>query len=156
MEKITYKRATIDDSKVLYDLSVEFEKFNKDHSTRPHEHFIGDWEVYIPQDLEKVLKEKDSFVYIAFVDGSPAGYVYARLWEEHFAFMVEELFVKSEYSKLGIGNALMDRVIKHGHEYNRDVKVEVFDWNTPALEYYLKRGFFLESVVLKLSKSTSK
>jgi GNAT superfamily N-acetyltransferase len=150
MNEITYKRATLEDLKVLYDLSIEFERYNKENSTRPHEHFFGEWEKYFAEEIEESIRKKNSYVYLAFVDGAPAGYIFARLCKGCYSFIVEELFVKSTFGKLGIGGKLLDLAITHGKKLGYDIKVEVFDWNQSAKDYYLKKGFFVESLVLKL------
>lgn len=152
--KITYRRAAVNDYQVLYDLSVEFEKFNKQHTTRPHEHFLYDWQDYFREEILGSLKKRGSYVFLAFVDSNPAGYVYARVCRGCYAFIIEELFVRDQYSKMGIGGELLSMAIKKGKTFDYDIKVEVFDWNTSALEYYRKRGFFIESYVLKLNSSS--
>lgn len=151
MNKIVYKKASAKDLKVLFDLSVEFESFNKTNSTRPHEHFSGDWKSYFADEIKDSLKNKNAYVFLAYLNNFPAGYVYARLCKECYCFLIEELFVKSDYNKAGIGTALLNLVIKEGKRLNYDIKVEVFDWNAKARDYYLKKGFELDSLVLKLS-----
>lgn len=150
MNKTTYRRASIKDLSTLYDLSVEFEQFNKEKSTRPHEHFFGDWENYFKEEIQDSLKQRNSYVFLAFVDGIPAGYIYARLCKGCYAFIVEEFFVRMQYAGMGIGGKLLDMVIAKGKTFDYDIKIEVFDWNTSARDYYLKKGFFVESYVLKL------
>lgn len=150
MNEITLRRATLGDSQILYDLSVEFERHNKENSTRPHEHFFGDWQKYFAEEIEESLKKKNSYVYLSLVDGIPQGYIFARLCRGCYAFIIEELYVRPEFSKLGIGGMLLDMAVAHGKKLGHDIKVEVFDWNQSAKDYYLKRGFFVESLVLKL------
>jgi ribosomal protein S18 acetylase RimI-like enzyme len=151
MNEITYRRATLDDTKALCELSVEFERYNKENSTRPHEHFFGDWENSFIEEVVESLTMENACVFLALVDGQPVGYICARLCKGCHAFIVEELFVKSKYSKLGIGGKLLDLAITEGRGFGYDIKVEVFDWNQSAKDYYLKKGFFVESLVLKLS-----
>lgn len=150
MNNTAFRRATIKDVDILYDLSVEFERYNKEKSTRPHEHFFGDWEKYFAEEIRESLKKRNSYVFLAFVDEKPAGYIFARLCKGCYAFIVEELFVRPEYSGSGVGTKLLDTVIDKGKTFDYDIKVEVFDWNTSARDYYIKKGFFVESVVLKL------
>lgn len=152
MNEIAYRRASIKDQQILYDLNVEFEQFNKDKSTRPHEHFFGDWQEYFLDEIKKSLTKKNSYVFLAFVGEKPAGYIFARLCKGCYAFIVEELFVRQEYSGLGIGTKLLDMVIAKGKTFDYDTKVEVFDWNTSARDYYLKKGFIVDSIVLKLPR----
>jgi len=151
MNKIVLRRANINDKATLFDLSVEFERFNKEKSTRPHEHFFGNWEEYFKEEILESLKKRNSYVFLAFVDEKPAGYIFARLCKGCYAFIVEELFVRPEFNKLGIGGKLLDLAIRRGKKLDHDIKVEVYDWNTSARDYYLKRGFSVESVVLKMS-----
>ncbi len=150
---ITYRRASAKDYQILFDLSVEFEKYNKKHSSRPHEHFLEDWPEYFRDEIMESLKKRNSYVFLAFVDNKPAGYIYARLCKGCYAFIIEELFVKSRYGGTGIGGKLLSMVIEKGKTFGYDIKVEVFDWNTAARDYYLKKGFFVESYVLKLRSS---
>ena len=153
MNEITYQRATQKDTATLYDLSVEFERYNKENSTRPHEHSSDDWQKSFAEDLDEILRREDSYIYLVLVDGVPAGYIFARLCTGCFAFIVEELYVKPQFNKLGIGGKLLDLAIQHGKEHGYDIKIEVFDWNKSAKDYYLKKGFFVESLVLKLNHS---
>ena len=153
MNKIVYRRANIKDTKALYDLSVEFERYNKENSSRPHEHFSGDWETYFGEEIESSLKKRHSYVYLALVGEVPVGYIFARLCKGCYAYIVEEFFVMPEFSKHGIGGRHLELAVKHGKKLGHDIKVEVFDWNQSGRDYYLKKGFFVESVVLKLNKS---
>lgn len=141
----------MEDFQTLYNLSIEFEKFNQKHSTRPNEHFLEDWQEYFREEIIESLKKRRSYVFLAFVDDTPAGYVYARACKDCYAFIIEELFVKKEYQGNGIGANLLNRVLSIARKFNYDIKVEVFDWNKPAMDFYLKRGFYLESYVLKLN-----
>ncbi len=138
------------DLAILYDLTVEFERFNKEKSSRPHEHFFGKWQDYFLEEIKESLKKRNSYVFLAFCDGDPAGYIFARLCKGCYAFIVEELFVRPKFSKLGIGTKLLDMVIAKGKTFDYDIKVEVFDWNTGARDYYVKKGFSVDSVVLLL------
>jgi GNAT superfamily N-acetyltransferase len=149
MNNITFRRAKLTDVQALYALSVEFERYNQENSTRPHEHFFGDWEKYFVEEIEESIKRKNSYVYLALVDAKPQGYIFARLCKGCYAFIVEELFVRPEFSKLGIGSKLLDFAVRQGKKLGHDIKVEVFDWNQSAKDYYLKKGFFVESLVLK-------
>ena len=150
MNDITFKQADLTDTDNLYALSVEFEHYNKENSTRPHEHSSDEWQISFAEDLEQILKNEDSYIYLALVDGESAGYIFARLCKGCYAFIIEELYVRSQFNKLGIGGKLLDFAIAHGRKLDYDIKVEVFDWNQSAKDYYLKKGFFVESLVLKL------
>ena len=150
MNKIVCRKATIKDVNTLYELSVEFECYNKAKSTRPHEHFFGDWERYFVEEIQESLTRRNSYVFLAYVADKPAGYVFARLCKGCYAFIVEELFVRQEFNELGIGGKLLDLAVKRGKKLGHDIKVEVFDWNQSAKDYYLSKGFFVEGLVLKL------
>jgi len=98
----TYRRASIADYQILYDLNVEFEEFNKQHTTRPHEHFLEDWQKYFKEEITDSLKSRNSYVFLAFVDDKPAGYIYARLCKGCYAFIVEELLFGSNIPAWGL------------------------------------------------------
>lgn len=54
---------------------------------------------------------------------------------------LEDLIVKKSMRGSGLGTALLDQVIKYGHNLGvKRIGWEVIDWNEPAIEFYEKKG----------------
>ncbi|WP_136482120.1 GNAT family N-acetyltransferase [Cognatitamlana onchidii] len=57
------------------------------------------------------------------------------------AIHLEDLIVSKSMRGTGIGTALLDEVIKYGHNLGvRRINWEVLDWNEPAIAFYEKKG----------------
>lgn len=58
---------------------------------------------------------------------------------------LEDLFVRPEYRKNGIGEALFNRIVGIAKERGaRRMDWQVLEWNNPALEFYKKQGATLD------------
>ncbi|KAB1069762.1 GNAT family N-acetyltransferase [Tamlana haliotis] len=54
---------------------------------------------------------------------------------------LEDLIVSKAMRGSGLGTALLDAVIKHGHQLGvKRINWEVIDWNDPAIAFYEKKG----------------
>ncbi|MDO6761411.1 GNAT family N-acetyltransferase [Tamlana sp. 2_MG-2023] len=54
---------------------------------------------------------------------------------------LEDLIVSKAMRGSGLGTALLDQVIKHGHQLGvKRINWEVIDWNEPAIAFYEKKG----------------
>ena len=54
---------------------------------------------------------------------------------------LEDLIVSKSFRNLGIGSALLDRVVLHASEITvKRVSWEVLDWNKNAIEFYRSKG----------------
>lgn len=57
------------------------------------------------------------------------------------AIHLEDLIVSESMRGTGIGTALLDEVIKYGHNLGvKRINWEVIDWNEPAIAFYEKKG----------------
>lgn len=54
---------------------------------------------------------------------------------------LEDLIVSHAVRGLGLGNKLLKQVVEYGQELGvKRISWEVLDWNTPAINFYEKRG----------------
>lgn len=57
------------------------------------------------------------------------------------ALHLEDLIVREDKRGLGLGTALLDEVVKYGHQLGvKRINWEVLDWNEPAIAFYEKKG----------------
>jgi GNAT superfamily N-acetyltransferase len=82
---------------------------------------------------------------IAFVDEKPAGF--ALFFQNYSTFLaqpglyLEDLFVKPELRRRGVGQALFRRLAQIACERGCGrFEWSALDWNTPAIEFYKRRG----------------
>ncbi|MFB3924226.1 MAG: N-acetyltransferase family protein [Terriglobia bacterium] len=121
---------------------------------------LAHYVVVTPEDLKRDgFSERPVFrVLMAEWDGEPAGY--ALYFYNYSTFLgrpgifLEDLFVRPQFRKKGIGKALLLRLAKIAVE-ERCARVDwiVLDWNTPALEFYKSLGaeVLKEWVTMRLS-----
>ena len=84
------------------------------------------------------------FCYVAEVnskvEGIALGYDRYSTWKGK-AIHLEDLIVNQNFRSSGIGTALFNEVIKHGHQLGvRRINWEVLDWNEPAINFYESKG----------------
>ncbi|MEN8798925.1 MAG: GNAT family N-acetyltransferase [Flavobacteriaceae bacterium] len=82
--------------------------------------------------------------FVADVDGVVEGMalVYPRYstWKGP-AIHLEDLIVADRMRGSGLGTALLNKVIKYGHNSGvKRIGWEVLDWNEPAIRFYEKKG----------------
>lgn len=102
-------------------------------------------EVSIAYLQEKGFGKHPSFkCFVAEVDGSIEGIalVYMRFstWKGEVLHL-EDLIVNQNMRGRGLGEALLNEVVKYGSSLGvKRISWEVLDWNTPAIEFYEKKG----------------
>ncbi len=88
-------------------------------------------------------------VLIAEWSGRPAGFAFFFLnystWKGRPGLYLEDLFVRPEFRKQGIGKALLIELARIAVRENCGrFQWQVLDWNTPAIEFYQSLGARLE------------
>ena len=97
-------------------------------------------------DLEKdgFGQNKQYHCFVAEVQGKIKGMalVYPRYstWKGP-AVHLEDLIITEDMRGIGLGTALLDEVIKYGHDLGvKRISWEVLDWNEPAIDFYERKG----------------
>ena len=97
-------------------------------------------------DLEKAAFDspKQCTCFVADCAGMVEGIalVYHRFstWKGSILHL-EDLIVSQRQRGSGMGTALLDAVVKHGHGLGvKRISWEVIDWNEPAINFYKKKG----------------
>jgi len=74
------------------------------------------------------------------IEGIALGYDRYSTWKGR-AIHLEDLIVNESMRGSGLGTALLDEFIKHGHHLGvKRIVWEVLDWNEPAINFYEKKG----------------
>ncbi len=149
--EITYRKANKSDLETLFNLSVEFSKFNVDKSGDYDKFFAGNWEQYFREEILESLSNEHCTVFLAQSSNDVVGYIYARYCKDCYYYIIDELFVKPEFGRRGIGEALVKLALEEGKKYDVSIRVELFEWNKNALNFYLKQGFKTDSLVLEMN-----
>lgn len=132
----TIRNANIDDMPRVFHLINELAVFEKEPDAV---------EVNI-EDLKKDgFGNQPAFkCFVAEVDQTVEGIalIYNRYstWKGKIIHL-EDLIVSKEMRGTGIGTALLDEVVKYGHQIGvKRINWEVIDWNEPAITFYEKKG----------------
>ena len=100
----------------------------------------------VTNSVEQMKREQNHFsCFVAELpDGTIAGM--ALFFTAYFTWVgksiyLEDIIVSQEYRQMGIGMALMKRVIRRAQDENcKRVRWQVLDWNEPAISFYRKCG----------------
>lgn len=99
------------------------------------------------EQLIKAFNDKLFDFYVAEADNDIVGlalfFNYYSTWKGKSIYL-EDLVVKENHRRLGIGQKLLDTVIDHAEKNDyKNVLWQVLDWNTSAIEFYQKKGAVL-------------
>lgn len=132
----TIRRAVKNDIPYVLNLIKELAHF---------EHEADKVEVTVAQLEEDGFGSNPAFIcFIAEINTEIKGIalVYQRYstWKGK-ALHLEDLIISETVRGLGLGTALLNEVVKYGHELNvKRISWEVLDWNEPAITFYEKKG----------------
>ena len=98
------------------------------------------------EDYLGFIKAKDKIVYLYYEKSNCIGQIIlTKNWNENT--FVQDICVKKDYRKKGIGHKLMDQAIGWTKEKNlRGIMLETQDVNLAACRFYKKYGFILGGV----------
>lgn len=97
------------------------------------------------EDLFKLFQSDPThevYVFGYFIDGIMRGFIRIQYKEKYNAYAIGMLFVDPSYHRRGIGSSLLKKIVTQFG--NRDILLNVFTDNFPAIELYQKFGFTIE------------
>jgi len=134
--KYSIRKATLDDMREVLELISQLAVFEKEPNA--------------VEITEEDLKNKgfgrnaEFSCFVAEVDLKVIGIalVYTRFstWKGTVLHL-EDLIVSKKMRGLGVGSALLDKVVSHGAQLGvKRICWEVIDWNTLAIDFYERKG----------------
>lgn len=142
MENITVRQASIEDLPML----LEFEQ-DLINAERPFEPTFTDGKFHY-YDLKKMIESDEAEVVVAETDGKIVGSGHARIREaenyncfDRYAFF-GFMYSAPEYRGKGINQLIMNELFKWANARGlNEIRLQVYDENTPAIRAYEKVGF---------------
>ena len=150
MSSISIRPATLDDAKLLTDLSYTtfWDAFAHHPKNAPDDlaHYMR--QAFNVEQIAAELAEPSSIFLIAELDGKPAGY--SKLIVDNIEpgvtaerpVELSRLYSHQEYLGKGVGQNLMDACFERARADGRDVMwLGVWEYNPRAQRFYEKNGF---------------
>jgi GNAT superfamily N-acetyltransferase len=134
---LTIRPATIDDASLLATLILELAEYD---------HLAQEAGVSAEAIARDGFGPRPKFrAVIAELDGQVAGYAvffeFYSTFQGRAGLFVDDIFVRPQFRKKGIGQALLAHVARIAWDENYFcMRWEVLDWNTPAIEFYKRLG----------------
>jgi len=148
MKEINIIKANLEDIDTIVQISKEtfFETFAKDHSQQAVLDYI-EMNLNVEQ-INNEIGNSESLFFIAWNDGSPAGYLklnsgnaQTEIKNEN-SLEVQRIYVKSGYQGKKIGQLLFDKSVEIARQQKRDfIWLGVWEENVKAISFYKQNGF---------------
>ncbi|MEW6295223.1 MAG: GNAT family N-acetyltransferase [Candidatus Diapherotrites archaeon] len=158
---IKIRRANLDDAKKIVGLWKEFMEYLNDLLKRnpklkPWIELKKNSHSIFRKFLKKNLKSKNSAVFLAEMDGMPAGYTLIFIKEnipiyklEKFGY-ISDLFVKKEFRGKNISSKLKEKAIEWFKKKGlKHASIALWSDNTKAHSIYKKWGFFDQHIEMR-------
>ena len=138
-------RATIKNLKEVTDLFVEFGEYNlKNGGDGLGKEYVED----LKEEAQELLENKKHYIYLLKENDNICGFLHFFVCKLGDFIMLEDMFIYDDYRNKGYGKLFLDFINKFGIKYNMPIKVEVFNWNKKAINFYFKNNFKEDSTVL--------
>ena len=138
-------RATIKNLKEVTDLFVEFGEYNlKNGGDGLGKEYVED----LKEEAQELLENKKHYLYLLKENDNICGFLHFFICKLGDFIMLEDMFIYDEYRNKGYGKLLLDFIDKLRIKFDMPIKVEVFNWNKKAINFYFKNNFKEDSTVL--------
>ncbi len=148
--EITIRQATLEDAKLLTDLSYTtfWDAFAHHPKNAPEDlsHYMR--QAFSIEQISVELAEPNSLFLIASIDDKPAGYAKLIIGSIEDGITAERpvelsrLYSHQEYLGRGVGQNLMDACFERARKHAHDVMwLGVWEFNPRAQRFYEKNGF---------------
>jgi len=149
-DQINIRQATIDDAKLLTDLSYTtfWDAFAHHPKNAPDDlaHYMR--QAFSAEQIAAELADPRSIFLIAELDGKPAGYAKLLVGSiepgitANTPIELSRLYSHQEYLGKGVGQNLMDACFERAHADGHDAMwLGVWEYNPRAQRFYEKNGF---------------
>ena len=112
--------------------------------------------------VEQLLADPSTSIFVGSANGTPVGYIYAQIlrrdetasryaWDRLY---IHHLSVNQEYQSQGVGQALMQAVLKVAQDHGISIlALDVWSFNTKARAFFAAQGFAVYNETLWLHLS---
>lgn len=131
---VSIRKAVREDVSVILELIRELARFEK----AENQVLLSEWQL-----AEDGFGENPAFeCLLAFEQHVPVGFCLSwyrySTWRGKLLY-VEDLFVREDYRRKGIGKLLLDEMIKNAESQGiKYIHLQVLDWNIPGISFYKK------------------
>ncbi len=136
------RRAINEDCNIISKLNYEVHKLHVDAQPnifKPNE--------INPEDVRKLLQNDDNIFYIAWIENTPVGYLYAQklnkpekaLTYEFNRIHIHHISVNANSQRKGVGSALMEALLKTANEIGIEtITTTIWSFNSSSRAFFAK------------------
>ncbi len=143
---VNIRKALPEDQQIYIKFRENLNKFN--YNNRPQnernynlEERLKRTRKLAKESLEESKENSNMLILIAEVNGKPAGYALAFIFEEGHG-LLDHLYVEEDLRGYGVGKELIQKVNGWMKEKKvKNMEIKVFQWNKNAIEFYKNINF---------------
>ena len=147
------RKATLEDVPTLAKLGVMLAKEHKNFSKRVK---IKGREKRLLAEYKKEIKNPKNAIFVAIEDNKIVGYIECFVDDSFIEFynyprgFIGELYVLKSYRRKSVGEKLLNHALKWFKSRKlREVRLEVFAGNHPAIKLYEKKKFKIKKYIME-------
>jgi ribosomal protein S18 acetylase RimI-like enzyme len=143
--KIVIRRAKIEDTQQIARLMADFDLLNQENIEDYYSATFDECIAYTEHDLA----QKTARHFVAADGEKLVAYLFSYRIEEIKYYFIDSLYVQPDYRGRSVAQNLMKEVEKLAKTDDYLVKLEVFEWNKTAVNFYYKCGYTNEGLILE-------